>query len=331
MPLRFSLRQLEYFVAVGEMGSIALASEKVNVSSPSISGAIAQLEAEFGLQLFIRRHAQGLTLTQAGRQMLAEARMLLARAEALNRLASDISGLVRGPLSVGCLLTFAQYVLPQTRRRFEKRYPEVRFSQTEMNQQEIFRGLREGGIDVALTYDLDIPPDLTFTPLVTLDPYVLLPIDHPLAARAAVTVADLVALPMILLDLPYSTDYFLSAFKAAGLQPLIAERTRDMGVMKSLIASGFGYGIANIRPLQDVSPDGRPLAFVPLTGGLRSMRLGCLSTPGAETALTVKAFLDHCRSSITPESAPGMNLRLPHPDPGAAAAPSPRAQRKKAR
>jgi DNA-binding transcriptional LysR family regulator len=313
MPIRFSLRQLEYFVAVGEAGSIALASEKVNVSSPSISGAIAQLEAEFGLQLFIRRHAQGLTLTQAGRQMLVQARALLDQAEALNRLASDISGTVRGPLSVGCLLTFAQYILPQVRRSFETRFPDVRLRQQELNQQEIFRALREGEVDVALTYDLDIPSDLAFLPLVTLPPYALLPETHALAHRPAVSVQDLVDLPMILLDLPYSADYFLSAFKQAGLVPRIAERTRDIGVMKSLIASGFGYGIANIRPLDDLSPDGRRLRFVPLAGALRPMRLGCLIPTGADSALTVKAFLDHCRASITTDSAPGMNLRMPGP------------------
>ena len=66
MPLRFTLRQLEYFVAVGEAGSIALASEKVNVSSPSISAAISQLEEEFGIPLFVRKHAHGLSLSQAG-------------------------------------------------------------------------------------------------------------------------------------------------------------------------------------------------------------------------------------------------------------------------
>jgi DNA-binding transcriptional LysR family regulator len=55
MPLRFTLRQLEYLVAVGDAGSIAAAADRVNVSSPSISAAIAQLEGEFGLPLFVRR------------------------------------------------------------------------------------------------------------------------------------------------------------------------------------------------------------------------------------------------------------------------------------
>ena len=68
MALRFTLRQLEYFVTVGELGSIAQASEQVNVSSPSISAAISQLEEEFGLPLFVRKHAHVLSLTQAGRQ-----------------------------------------------------------------------------------------------------------------------------------------------------------------------------------------------------------------------------------------------------------------------
>ena len=107
MPLRFTLRQLEYLVAVGEAGSIALASERVNVSSPSISAAIAQLEAEFGLALFVRKHAHGLTLTQGGRQFMAQAKAVLAEAARLNDLAGEITGQVRGPLSVGCLQTLS--------------------------------------------------------------------------------------------------------------------------------------------------------------------------------------------------------------------------------
>lgn len=59
-PMRFTLKQLEYFVAAGEQGSITFASEKVSISQPSISAAISHLEAEFGVQLFIRHHAQGL-------------------------------------------------------------------------------------------------------------------------------------------------------------------------------------------------------------------------------------------------------------------------------
>ena len=123
MSQRFTLRQLEYLVAVADCGSVALAAERVNVSSPSISAAIGQLEATFGLQLFIRRHAQGLSLTEGGRQFTETARDVLAMAGRLTDSAAEITGRVVGPLTVGCLLTFAQVLLPQLRRGFSRSQP----------------------------------------------------------------------------------------------------------------------------------------------------------------------------------------------------------------
>lgn len=311
MPLRFTLRQLEYFVAVGEAGSVTLASEKMHVSAPSISAAIAQLEADFGLQLFVRHHARGLALTQAGRQLMARAGQVLAEAEAMNRLVGDISGQVRGILSVGCLLTFAQILVPQLRRGFEDKNPQVRIRQFEMNQQQIFDSLRGGEIDVALTYDLAIPEDLVFVPLVRLPPYVLFPEGHPLAEMPQVTAAMLKDHPMVLLDLPLSADYFLSFFRRGDLKPLIAERTRDMAVMRSLVANGYGYSIANIRPLNDLAPDGRRLRYVPLVGPVKPMALGVVMAKGAESVLTISAFVDHCREAVTEASVPGLTMPSP--------------------
>ena len=306
--LRFTLRQLEYFVAVGEMGSIALAAEKVNVSSPSISAAINQLEKEFGLPLFVRQHAQGLSPTLAGREMLKRARTVLDEAEGLVDLAGDISGNVQGPLSIGCLLTFAQVVAPALRASFEALYPDVRVTQSELDQAQILARLRRSEIDVALTYDLDLPGDLVFQPIATLPPYVVLPETHPLAHRAGVSVAELRPFPMVLLDLPFSSDYFLSFFADAGFTPRIAERTRDMAVMRSLVANGFGFSIANVRPLNDLSPDGRRMRFVPLEGGARAMRMGLLSSPDAESVNVIRTFIEHCKSEHRDGRVPGLNV-----------------------
>jgi len=310
MPLRFTLRQLEYFVAVGEEGSIARAAGKVNVSSPSISAAIAQLEAEFGLQLFARKHAHGLALAQAGRQFLVQAKTVLAEADRLNSLAGEITGRVRGPLNVGCLLTFAQIVLPHLRRSFTSRFPEVQFRQFERDQQAIFEGLRDAELDIALTYDLEIPPDLEFVPLFNLPPYALLPDNHDLANRRSVSAAELAPHPMILLDLPHSGPYFLSFFSDAGVTPNVVERTRDMEVMKSLVANGFGYSIANIRHSSERAADGKRLRFVPLTGDARPMRMGLMLAGGVRNTLTVRALVDHCRENLTPELTPGLKLRV---------------------
>lgn len=308
MTLRYTLRQLEYFVAVGTYGSIAAASDQVNVSSPSISAAVAQLEDEFGLSLFVRKHAQGLSLTKAGARMMEQSQKILREADLLNSMAGEISGNVQGPMSIGCLATFAQFVVPKVRRAFEVKYPDVRISQFEMNQTEIFSHIRRAALDIALTYDLDIPADLTFVPLVGLPPHVLVSEDHALAAQNELSVEQLRDHDMVLLDLPMSGEYFLSFFTKAGIKPRIAERTRDMAVMRSLVANGYGYSIANVRPLSNLSPDGERLVFVPLIGDVRPMQMGMVMARGADSTSTIKAFIGHCKAMISEAHVPGIRI-----------------------
>ncbi|MBB3884830.1 LysR family transcriptional regulator [Acetobacter oeni] len=298
MSLRVTLRQLEYFVAVGESGSVAGAAEKLNVSSPSISSAIGQLEFSFGIQLFIRRHAHGLSLTQGGMRFLDGAREILARVRLLSEVSNEITGSVRGPLNVGCLLTFAQIILPRLRRGFVDAYPEVVFHQFEHDQQGLFDALRGAKTDIALTYDLNIPSDLDFIPIVDLPPFVLVGEAHPLADRKSVSVPDLADYPMVLLDLPMSSNYFLSLFSDHNVTPVIAERTRDIAVMKSLVANGFGYSLANVRPLSDLAPDGSKLKFISLAGNLRALRLGLLMSEAAKNSLTIRTFVEYAEKNI---------------------------------
>lgn len=297
MPIRFTLRQLEYLVAVADSGTVALAAERVNVSSPSISVAISQIEAEFGLQLFVRRHAQGLSLTEGGRQFVASAREVLRAAALLSDRAAEITGEVRGSLAVGCLQTFAQVVLPRVRRSFAEKFPLVEVHQSERHQAALFEGLRMASLDVALTYQMEIPSDLQFIPLAPLPPYVQLPEAHPLAERPLLGVEDLAPLPMVLLDLPHSADYFLSLFTARGLRARIAERTRDMGVMRSLVGNGFGYSIANIHLAGGLAPDGQRVVEVPLDAP--ALDLGLALSRGVQRR-TVQAFVDHCLQAVPP-------------------------------
>lgn len=309
MTLRFTFRQLEYLVAVGEYGSVTEAAERVNVSAPSISAAISQLEREFGITLFIRRHAHGLSLTQAGQSFIVQARKILNEAAKLNTLSNELTGQIRGPLHVACLVTFAQTVIPALRRAFSDAYPDVDFFQYERDHAAILEGLRMARFDIALSYDLDIPADMEFHELAVLPPYAVLHADHPLAERSSVAVADLVSLPMILLDLPHSSAYFLSLFSEAGVAPRIVERTRDMSVMRAMVANQFGYSIANIRPVSSYALEGSKLAFVPLAGDLRPMRMGILTVRGTSPPLTVRRFIDFCGQKI--RGLHGMSLPAP--------------------
>lgn len=111
---------------------------------------------------------------------------------------------------------------------------------------------------------------------------------------------------MVLLDLPGSTAYFLSAFEAAGLSPRIVARIRDMALARSMVANGFGFLLVNVRPLSDLAPDGKRIVYCPLSGGPRVLRMGLAQLNGLRRTRVVEAFEAHCRRLVTPESIPGL-------------------------
>lgn len=308
MISRFTLRQLGYFVAVGEAGSIAAAAQRINVSSPSLSTAISKLEAEFGVELFVRQHAQGLSLTLGGRRFFTAAKALLENASALHDVANDISEQVRGPISVGCLITLAPFVLPELRRKFETANREATVRQVEAHQGDLIRMLRRADIDIAITYDLAIPQDVHFEPLLALPPHALVSPEHPFSRRASVTINDLAPEPLVLLDLPFSSDYFLSLFETAGLKPRIAERTTHLPMVRSMVANNFGYGLLNVPSRNVDAPDGKPLRYLPIEGDVRPMQLGLVTMRSERKPGILRVFEEECRSCISPTSAPGMTL-----------------------
>jgi len=301
MVIPFTFRQLEYLVAVGDAGTIALASQRLNVSSPSISTAINQLEGHFGIQLFVRHHAQGLSLTPGGRRVLNEARRILADAAALNDLANDIGEQPRGPISVGSLTTIAPLVSAPFRRSFEAAYPDAQVTLHTGNQVELFRMLARAEIDVAITYDLEIPADVQFEKLVALASHVMLAADHPMAGQGDVSLKGLEGEPLILLDLPLSREYFLSTLQAAGVRPIIAERAPSLSIVRSLVANGFGYSLLNIGIGNTRSPDGRELVILPVREAVPPVVLGLATRQTGRMSGIVRAFFDHMRARIASE------------------------------
>ena len=304
--MRFTLRQLEYFIAAGETGSITLASEQVHISQPSISAAISHLEQEFGVQLFIRHHAQGLSLTPTGRSMLFEAKKVVAQVEGLYTCASEAYGQIRGTLSFGCMVTLAPMLAPELAHAFTQAFPATRVRHVEGNSEEMLEGLRRSEIDIALMYDLQLPDDIAFHPLAQLPPHVLLSDSHPFARHSALTLKELEAEPLILLDLPLSREYFLSLFIKEGLSPNIATRSAHQEVIRTMVANGHGYTLFNVRPRSDVALDGRKLVRVRLAGEHRPMTIGSAALKALDQTQLVRAFATHCQSFISDSYIPGM-------------------------
>ncbi len=304
--MRFTLRQLSYFVAAGETGSVTRAAEQVCISQPSVSAAISHLEAEFGVQLFVRHHAQGLSLTPAGRRLLRAAKDSLRTAYDLYDVANSANNVVAGPINVGCFRTFSSLILPEIWESFVESYPEVQMRITEGSEADLLAGLRNATIDIALTYEIHMTPDMAFQPLADLPTYVLLAADHPLAARGALRLEDLVNEPFILLDLPLSRQYFMSLFERLGLAPHVAAETPSPETLRAYVASGLGYSLMTARPVNKAAANGRPLAYLALEGDQPPMTIGLASLKDLRRARVVDAFEAHCRERIVPGRIPGM-------------------------
>jgi DNA-binding transcriptional LysR family regulator len=297
-PMRFTFRQLEYFVAAGTTGSIKLASEAVNISQPAVSSAIHHLENHFGVQLFVRHHAQGLSLTPAGERLLREAKALLGHAEEFSAVALELSQGLAGPLAVGCLVTLAPLLIPTLRADFGAAHARVRLELVEDHHAGLLDGLRQGRLSAALTYDLATADDIAFEALAALPPWVMLPTDHPFAKRRSIALRDLADAPFVLLDLPLSREYFLGLFAADGLAPNVAARSPQPDVLRALVGAGQGFGLVNVKPQSAVGLDGRPLAFVKLAGDPRPMTLGLATVKALHRTRLLAAFETWCRTAL---------------------------------
>lgn len=304
--MKFTLKQLSYFVAAGEAGSILKAAEKIHVSQPSISNAITHLEDIFELQLFIRHHAQGMSLTTAGNQIMAQSKRLLQDASELKSFAGKLSDQIFGSINIGCFTPLAPIVTPELCHGFMQSFPGVDVNVSEDNQAELLSSLKKGSIDLALTYDLQLDSDISFTPLVELKPYALLAEDHPLSNKKAVKLMELAEEKFILLDLPLSDAYFMSLFSLDNVKPIIHARTKHIDVQRGLVANGYGYSLANVRPLNKKSLDDSGLSYVPLLGEYPSLTLGIAVLEKIRKTMAVDSFNTYCIEQISSNHIPGM-------------------------
>ena len=309
--LRFTLRQLHYFVAAGDALSIRQASLLINVSEPSISSAISQLESEFQITLFIRHHAQGLSLTQAGAEMLRDTKAFLQQGRELEHTAEQLTEGIAGHFTVLSFTALAPFVIPSVCHKFQSANPNVSLNIREANQADILDQLWHGKADIAITYNLDLPSGLSFTPLTSLAPYAVLARSHPLAKRKRLSLEKLCSEPLVLLDLPLSKEYFLSLFQSENLSPTLLTQTQQVDVMRSIVGQGYGYGLANVMPSNKMTLDGSELVYIPLEGKHTALTLGLLNHASATRSKLAKLFIDHVHEQLEQGLLPGTIVK-PH-------------------
>jgi DNA-binding transcriptional LysR family regulator len=297
-PLRYSLRQLRYFVVTAEALSFTAASKILRISQPSISTAVAELEESFGVQLFIRHHASGLSMTQAGHEMLGKTRDLLKNAEELQVTARGMDTGMSGSIALGCLISLAPPLLPGIISRFVAEHAGIAFRTLEAHQEDLFTGLHDGSLDLALTYNIDLSDDVEFLPLLTLPPYVILPKTHHLAQRRAVTLASLQGESYVMLDLPHSREYFASLFEGVGERLVATFRSAQPEVVRGMVANGLGYSILNFPLKSTQTVDGEDFVIRQFSDAVAPVTLGIAQSRNMKPRQVVQRFASFCEVLI---------------------------------
>src|SRR5215475_9590457 len=176
----FTLRQLQYVVAVAELMSFRRAAERCNVSQPSLSAQVAEMESALGGPLF-ERDRRGVLVTPAGHELITRARRILVEADDLAEAANRFVDPLAGTLRIGVIPTIAPYLLPHIVPALRKAYTQLTFVWTEDKTNTLVRSINHGQLDSALLALEANLGDLEHVPIAA-DPFFLAtPKDHPLS------------------------------------------------------------------------------------------------------------------------------------------------------
>jgi LysR family transcriptional regulator, hydrogen peroxide-inducible genes activator len=199
-PTPFSLRQLQYVVAVADLGGFRRAAEACHVSQPSLSAQVAQAEAALGVRLF-ERNRRRVRVSAAGAPLVAQARAVLVAAADLLELGRQLADPFNGTLRIGVIPTISPYLLPEVAPALARVYPRLTIVWSEERTGGLVRQVNEGRLDAAiLALEADLGP-LAHAVLLR-DPFLLAaPPDHPLAkARRRARLDELHDASVLLLD-----------------------------------------------------------------------------------------------------------------------------------
>ncbi|MET8144909.1 LysR family transcriptional regulator [Sphaerisporangium sp. NPDC005288] len=281
------LRQLRYLVAIDEAGNLRRAAETLYVSQPALSYSLRTLESELGVRLF-DRHAGGVTATDAGRDVVAEARRTVAQAGRVTAAAERHRRGETGVLRVGFEASGAGRLTTRARAEFARRNPGVRVEPKRFDWGQEAAALREGRVDVAFVW---LPADLAglrAEVVHTEERVVGLPSGHRLAGRDGVSVLEVNDEPLMWTErAPRAwVDWWAVNPRPDGSAPRWGPTNDNVEEMLEQVAEGAAICFAPASmAIYYARPD---LSWVPLTD-VEPLRVALAWADGADAAL-VRGF-----------------------------------------
>ena len=238
------LRAWRQFLAVAEELHFGRAAERLHMTQPPVTQAIAQLERTLGVVLFDRTRRR-VALTPAGEALLPEVGDLLARAQALPARARAAAAGEVGRVRLAFVSTIGFERLPAWVREFRQQCPEVALELVEATGDVQLEAFAHGEIDAGLMlHSPGLPPPGLERLAVSQEPLVLaLPAKHPLARLPKVPLADALAEPLVIFPrriVPSLHDAIFGLYHAAGRAPRVAQEAIQMQTIVNLVWGGLG-------------------------------------------------------------------------------------------
>jgi LysR family hca operon transcriptional activator len=256
------LRHLRYFVAVAEEGSVKVAAEKrLHTAQPSLSRQMRDLEYQVGVPL-MTRSVRGIELTEAGRGFLDHARLALAQADAAVEAARRIAHPAKPVFAMGILTGHEVDCLPAATRMLQDQLVNIEIRVFSGFSTTLAGDLQRGRLDVAfLRREPDM--DLEYRPVAQERFVVILPSDHPLAAREAIDPRELVGETFIGISrVPRVLRAVVSGYlKRSGADIVARFEIDNFAMAISLVGSTRGVALlpASIESFLPQSVVSRPL------------------------------------------------------------------------
>ena len=237
-----TLDQLRYFSAVCNHGSVSLGAQSLNISQPSVSNAIANLEKEFGVELFTR-HRKKLILTEEGRRLSEMADSLLSQADGIVSTMEEL-GKQNKVLRLGVPPMIGSLVLPTLFQNYFPLYPSVQVRIVEDDNSGLKHLLEDNQIDLAfLPHTQPFEGQWNSAPLTVLQNVCFVNKSHPLAKETSVTLEQLQEQELVLFKNSFfQTQRILDAFSRLQCQPKIALYTAQLSTMQNMILSNHAVG-----------------------------------------------------------------------------------------
>lgn len=271
---------LAYFRETARLGSIRKAAQKLNVAASAINRHILKLEDEFGTPLFDRLPG-GMRLTAAGDLLIAHINSTLHDYERLRAEVDDLRAARSGHVSIVAVDSLLVDFLPRSLERFRARFPAVTFTIMAVAPTEVQDLVAAGAADIGFTFVSPLPKTIRFLAEVSAPIGAVMPADHPLAQRRAITFEEAAAYPFLAQagPLPRSADIDpdFARFRE-NLKPRLV--SNSIQFVKRAIRLGMGLAyftrLGFLEEIEQGEIVWRPFASRPIN----TLRIGLLVSTG---------------------------------------------------